>query len=264
MTNPGPTSPPTSPRPTPGTPRISVSTPTSTPLPPSLPPSRAASPTATLSPHPPSPLPRKTHNPRTRTALRSFYQLTPSPLDTPHAFDAAAHLASLLETHSPAQLLSLENRLVTEIRGLDGDRKALVYDNYSKLIDATETIRRMRRSMEPLAPTTRTMEPAVAHIEAVARSLLPVGIGGVEGLVGMGEGKGGKGGKGKGKTVEWVLGAAERVERLRRGGREEEAKKVVERVNALLEVWEARGVDVAAVRERVGKAAATATAVAAA
>lgn len=27
-----------------------------------------------------------------------------------------------------------------EIKGLDGERKALVYDNYSKLISATETI----------------------------------------------------------------------------------------------------------------------------
>lgn len=27
-----------------------------------------------------------------------------------------------------------------EIKGLDGERKALVYDNYSKLIAATETI----------------------------------------------------------------------------------------------------------------------------
>lgn len=30
-----------------------------------------------------------------------------------------------------------------EIRGLDGERKALVYDNYSKLIAATETIRKV-------------------------------------------------------------------------------------------------------------------------
>ncbi len=30
-----------------------------------------------------------------------------------------------------------------EIRGLDGERKALVYDNYSKLIAATDTIRKV-------------------------------------------------------------------------------------------------------------------------
>jgi len=31
-----------------------------------------------------------------------------------------------------------------DIRGLDGERKALVYDNYSKLIAATDTIRKVR------------------------------------------------------------------------------------------------------------------------
>ena len=32
---------------------------------------------------------------------------------------------------------------VVEIRALDGERKALVYDNYSKLIAATDTIRKV-------------------------------------------------------------------------------------------------------------------------
>ena len=31
-----------------------------------------------------------------------------------------------------------------DIKGLDGERKALVYDNYSKLIAATETIGKVR------------------------------------------------------------------------------------------------------------------------
>lgn len=32
--------------------------------------------------------------------------------------------------------------VLLDIRGLDGERKALVYDNYSKLIAATDTIRK--------------------------------------------------------------------------------------------------------------------------
>lgn len=32
---------------------------------------------------------------------------------------------------------------MVEIGALDGERKALVYDNYSKLIAATETIRKV-------------------------------------------------------------------------------------------------------------------------
>ena len=57
---------------------------------------------------------------------------------------------------------------MAEIKSLDGDRKALVYDNYSKLITATDTIRRMRDNMDPLAQTTSTLASAVAHIDATA------------------------------------------------------------------------------------------------
>lgn len=37
---------------------------------------------------------------------------------------------------------------------LDGERKALLYDDYSKLIAATDTIRRIRDNMGPLTPAT--------------------------------------------------------------------------------------------------------------
>jgi len=37
-----------------------------------------------------------------------------------------------------------------EIKGLDGERKALVYDNYSKLITATDTIRKVRHPQSAL------------------------------------------------------------------------------------------------------------------
>jgi YD repeat-containing protein len=50
----------------------------------------------------------------------------------------------LLEKDSLKALLRTENELVAEVRGLDGERKALVYDNYSKLISATDTIKKVR------------------------------------------------------------------------------------------------------------------------
>jgi len=61
--------------------------------------------------------------------------------------------------------------MVTEIRNLDSDRKSLVYDNYSKLLAATSTIRRMRTNMDPLAPATHTLSPAISHIAETAASL---------------------------------------------------------------------------------------------
>jgi len=46
--------------------------------------------------------------------------------------------------HGLGALMLIELVARLEIRGLDGERKALVYDNYSKLITATDTIRKVR------------------------------------------------------------------------------------------------------------------------
>lgn len=62
-------------------------------------------------------------------------------------FDAQAYIAHLLSTSSLRDILKVEATLVSEIRNLDGERKALVYDNYSRLIKAVGTIGQMQRSM---------------------------------------------------------------------------------------------------------------------
>ena len=59
----------------------------------------------------------------------------------------------LVKERNLATLIVLENDLVqgtliqivikVDIRNLDGERKSLVYDNYNKLIAATETIRKV-------------------------------------------------------------------------------------------------------------------------
>ncbi|KAL2176666.1 Vps51/Vps67-domain-containing protein [Thermothelomyces heterothallicus CBS 202.75] len=67
----------------------------------------------------------------------------PSELDSPN-FDAQTYVANLLASSSLADLLRTYTAVLAEMRALDAERKALVYDNYSKLIAATETIRRMR------------------------------------------------------------------------------------------------------------------------
>jgi hypothetical protein len=70
------------------------------------------------------------------------FQTTLAELDA-EGFDAAAYVKALLEKESLETVLRTEGALVGEIRALDGERKALVYDNYSKLIAATETIRKV-------------------------------------------------------------------------------------------------------------------------
>jgi hypothetical protein len=103
-------------------------------------------------------------------------------------FDAAAYVKNLLEKESLDSVLKVEGALVSEIRGLDGERKALVYDNYSKLIAATDTIQKvlshsahsisevlineqMRTNMDPLTPATSTLAPAISHIAETAATL---------------------------------------------------------------------------------------------
>lgn len=70
----------------------------------------------------------------------------PAQLDDP-SFDAEAHVSELLKTASLRDILRTESVLVSEIRTLDGERKALVYDNYSKLIKAVGTIAEMQKGM---------------------------------------------------------------------------------------------------------------------
>ncbi|RVX75260.1 hypothetical protein B0A52_00612 [Exophiala mesophila] len=70
----------------------------------------------------------------------------PSQLDSP-SFSASDFVAELLTTASLRDILRTESALVSEIRNLDGERKALVYDNYSKLIAAVGTIAEMQKGM---------------------------------------------------------------------------------------------------------------------
>jgi hypothetical protein len=65
-------------------------------------------------------------------------------------FDAVSHVRRLLETESLKELLALEHELVADVRTLDGERKALVYDNYSKLISASDTIKKVWLSNKSL------------------------------------------------------------------------------------------------------------------
>lgn len=157
----------------------------------------------------------------------------------------------MLAGHGLAGVLTVEAGLVGEIKGLDGERKALVYDNYSKLIAATDTIRRMRDRMDPLTPATSTLGPAVAHIAETARGLVAgVGVGGDgdgDGDVG-GERREGEEGERRRRrekdTVRWVLGTPRRLEVMLDEGRVEDAKGDWEEIQGILQKWrDVGGVD---------------------
>lgn len=138
-------------------------------------------------------------------------------------------------------MLKAENSLVGDIRTLDSERKALVYDNYSKLIRAVETIGKMRRSMDDQgAPLkmTRTLGPAIGFVAETAGSLIQEGE---EQRRKMKEAKSMEqagSNKVEKETVKWVLGAPSRLEKLLADGKKEEADKDWVEVKNLLDKWE--------------------------
>ncbi|KAG5985180.1 hypothetical protein E4U55_000816 [Claviceps digitariae] len=176
-----------SPRETPTIPplrRFPSSTPTSSGRP-SLETTRSGitSPEQASSATPALPAPPSTSKRANRAALREFYKLRApriaigggsevpaSDLDDPD-FNADDYVARVVDNNGLEDVLRLYTRVVGELRALDAEKKALVYDNYSKLIAATETIRKLRANMDPLNPMASTLDPAIAQIYSQASSI---------------------------------------------------------------------------------------------
>ncbi|MCJ1307785.1 hypothetical protein MMC25_001433 [Agyrium rufum] len=172
-----------------------------------------------------------------------------SELDRP-GFDAETYVKDLLATSGLEGVMKVEAGLINEIKGLDGERKALVYDNYSKLITATDTIRKMRTNMEPLTPMTAGLGPVVAGIVRSAEGLLvkPAGIERAELGAGEVSKKSGKevalpeirtGERNaiKAQTVKWVLDTPSRMKRALADGGRNEAVRDWEEICIILEKW---------------------------
>jgi len=67
---------------------------------------------------------------------------TPNTADST-AFEPTKFVSKFLHEAKPTDLLHKDNSLMTEIKELDGDLKTLVYENYSKFIAASDTIRKV-------------------------------------------------------------------------------------------------------------------------
>ncbi|KAK5729615.1 hypothetical protein LTR17_011802 [Elasticomyces elasticus] len=184
---------------------------------------------------------------RNRVALRDYYGIknaapvdgrdappTPtldsvqeSELDKPD-FDAHAYVQALLAKEGLEGVLRVEAGLVGEIRGLDGEKKALVYDNYSKLIAATDTIRNMREKMDPLTETSTLM----GDIERIAETASKLS----EQMKTQHGGDTGR--RAQQQTVKWVLGAPDRLRQMVAEGKAGEAEAEWEEVSKILSKWD--------------------------
>lgn len=208
---------------------------------------------------------------RNRTALREYYNLkksqeaatddAASEVSSIHfdsevqegemdkdGFDGEKYVKEVLEKQTLGELLRTYNGVLTDIRALDAEKKALVYDNYSKLIAATETIRKMRTNMDPLNPMASTLDPAIASIYERAEKIkgeLKEGIPesqrkliemGVEERAVFQKKQNMK------KVVLQVLETPEKLRSLMAGGNEQEAKSEWKKTLVLLRRWKERGV----------------------
>ena len=80
------------------------------------------------------------------------------------SFDALAYARTLLQTKSASELLAIEDSLAHSVKTLDSSMQTLVYENYSKFIDATDAIRAIGTSVGTRA---QKMDDLMSRIEAV-------------------------------------------------------------------------------------------------
>ena len=70
-------------------------------------------------------------------------------MDIDHAaFDPAAYVLRAVRDDPLTDLLQADETLVSEVQELNNDMQNLVYENYNKFIDATDTIRKMKDQVE--------------------------------------------------------------------------------------------------------------------
>lgn len=177
----------------------------------------------------------------TLTALEdsSVYSERRSQLDEVD-FDVDSYVQGLLKSANLRTLLRAEASLVSEIKNLDGERKALVYDNYSKFITATQTIGTMRMSMNEAGRgrlgSISMLKPAV---DAVVNSAAELRKGNDENDVTQRREQrtSRREEKAKRDTVRWILSTPARLRQSLRMGQLEEAEAAWKEARELLEKW---------------------------
>lgn len=187
-------------------------------------------------------------NPETETNsvisfVPDYMPYEPSELDQP-TFDVQAFVKRVLEGQTLVELMATYNSLLGEIRALDSEQKALVYDNYSKLITATETIARMRGSIEngEEPAITGTLSVVIDDIFSKA-DVLRKNIDNVSGSLVEKQKAEENMRKIKARNVaRRVLDTPEKVRNLLSEGKHDEAKRVWEEVKVILLKWKEREV----------------------
>jgi len=91
-------------------------------------------------------------------------------IDSPY-FDVEAYFHKLVGNSSLKSLLSTANELMSEIRELDGERQSLVYNHHHELVEASETIDKMKSSSQKLDGTLSQLQDSLSTISQLSTSL---------------------------------------------------------------------------------------------
>ncbi|GAN04975.1 conserved hypothetical protein [Mucor ambiguus] len=88
-----------------------------------------------------------------------------------NTFNSSKYFGSLLKEKTLQGLIEKDNQLVGEIREIDGDMKTLVYENYSKFISATDTIRKMKSNVESMESEMGRLNENISNISKQSKTI---------------------------------------------------------------------------------------------
>ncbi|KAI8904686.1 Vps51/Vps67-domain-containing protein [Gorgonomyces haynaldii] len=112
---------------------------------------------------------------RKRDLLKQYYEVQEKredPLDIDsETYHPELAFNTMSKTLTLTELVKRENRLVTDIKDLDGNIKSLVYENYSKFISATDTLSNMRKEAEEMERQLVQLENKITNITGSSQAL---------------------------------------------------------------------------------------------
>ncbi|KAK4057647.1 hypothetical protein OIO90_001295 [Microbotryomycetes sp. JL221] len=98
-------------------------------------------------------------------------------IDNPTTFVPEAYFHQLSQNASLTELLGREEELITgecsQIRELDGERQSIVYNHHHELIEASDTIRKMKSRAEALDTSLDSLKSSLESISQLSAALAP-------------------------------------------------------------------------------------------
>ncbi|CAH7686218.1 Vps51/Vps67-domain-containing protein [Phakopsora pachyrhizi] len=91
-------------------------------------------------------------------------------IDSPD-FDPNAYFKKLIKDSSLKSLISTANGVISDIRELDGERQNLVYNHHHELVEASETIGKMKANAEKLDVTLDQLQNSFSSISQLLTTI---------------------------------------------------------------------------------------------